>query len=979
LWAESPITPSGLHTQVSDPIIIGPNTQYNITGGTRPGGLSGTNLFHSFGDFNVPTNDIANFLNAGSVDLAGNPLAAGLPTSNILGTVTDVNPSIIFGTIQTNGTGGFGNANLFLMNPHGFLFGPNATVNVGGMVSFTTANYLRLAETGIFYADPAATSVLTSAPVAAFGFLGSNPAAISVQGSTLAVQPGQSIALVGGNQGFTYTNPDTDAHSTVPVPDGVTVTDGHLLAPGGQANIASVASPGEILTGTLAQAPNINGQSFGNLGAIQVLEQSVIDVSGNGGGTVLIRGGQFLLDNSTTSANVTGPGPIIAGVESIGRGIDIVVSQDVVIQNGAILETTVSGNASSIVKYSGVSVKADRIEILGSQDFENSPVTGIFSNVLQDSTGGSSGDIKLEANSILVREFGTFTTFLETATDGAGNSGNITLQTSGNLELDGVVFVNTFSLDSASGNAGNIELTSTQGNILITNGPFVSSQSGALGRGRVGSIAVNAPVGDILLTASVEFGPAATLFTAINGTEGGPGIGGIQLTAKNLTIENSGIQIDNFAPSQPGDLTVNLTGTLSMSGADIPSTLLTTTRRSAQSADLNITAPDILLADGSRVSTETYRDGNGGTLNIFTQHLELTSGAQITSGSIFNPNLFPGDPPETPSGAGGTITIQGLQSPAESVLIDGTDSGIFTNTEGTGAGGNVSVSATSVTLQNGGTISAATSGTAPTATGGSIVINATEDVTLTNSSSVTASSTGPGNTGNIQIDAGNQFVMANSSVTTEANQASGGTIKITTTPSGTVELTNSTISASVLDGTGGGGSVDIDPQYVLLQNSQILARATEGPGGNITITITNGGLFLPDANSVVSASSGNPALNGTVTIQSPNAPASGQIQPLGQSPLLATSLLNQHCAALAGGEFSSFTVAGRDSLPTEPGSWLASPLAMLNAGMERGVKAEGGKAEGEILEMPVLSLRQIAPAGFLTQAFAVEGLTSCQS
>ena len=148
----------------------------------------------------------------------------------------------------------------------------------------------------------------------------------------------------------------------------------------------------------------------------------------------------------------------------------------------------------------------------------------------------------------------------------------------------------------------------------------------------------------------------------------------------------------------------------------------------------------------------------------------------------------------------------------------------------------------------------------------------------------------------LQINAGSQFAMTNSTVTTEADHASGGAIKITTTPSGTVELSNSTISASVLNGTGGGGSVNIDPLYVLMQNSQILAQAVQGPGGNITINITNGGLFLPDANSTISASS-QFGVNGTVTIQSPNAPVSGQIQPLGKSPLLATSLLNQRCAA----------------------------------------------------------------------------------
>ena len=130
--AASPITGSGLNTQVSPPVPLpSGQTQYNITGGTRPGGASGTNLFHSFGDFNVPTNNIANFLND-----------SGLATSNILGRVTGGNISNIFGTIQTTG---FGNANLFLMNPAGFLFGPNATVNVGGMVSFT---FSRLSSTG---------------------------------------------------------------------------------------------------------------------------------------------------------------------------------------------------------------------------------------------------------------------------------------------------------------------------------------------------------------------------------------------------------------------------------------------------------------------------------------------------------------------------------------------------------------------------------------------------------------------------------------------------------------------------------------------------------------------------------------------------------------------------------------------------------------------------------------------------------------
>jgi large exoprotein involved in heme utilization and adhesion len=223
----------------------------------------------------------------------------------------------------------------------------------------------------------------------------------------------------------------------------------------------------------------------------------------------------------------------------------------------------------------------------------------------------------------------------------------------------------------------------------------------------------------------------------------------------------------------------------------------------------------------------------------------------------------------------------------------------------------------------------------------------------------------------------------------------------------TVLLTNSQINASVQGASETiGGNIVIDPQYVILLNSQILTQATQGQGGNIFITTS---LLLPDANSIISASS-QFGQNGTITIQSPIAPASGKIIPLPQKPLIATTLLSQRCAALAGGTFSSFTVAGRDSLPAEPGSWLSNPLALTTLSGGTGLAANG-EAEGVVQgerreaggegerqrderemhewrerqeaggegETPILSLRQIAPPGFLTQAFAVDGSAGCTS
>ena len=60
-----------------------------------------------------------------------------------------------------------------------------------------------------------------------------------------------------------------------------------------------------------------------------------------------------------------------------------------------------------------------------------------------------------------------------------------------------------------------------------------------------------------------------------------------------------------------------------------------------------------------------------------------------------------------------------------------------------------------------------------------------------------------------------------------------------------------------------------------------------------------------------------------------------------------------------------------------------APLAALSVDARPAVRGEGlaGMPPGASLggEPALLSLRQIAPAGFLTQAFAVDVSTSCQS
>jgi filamentous hemagglutinin family protein len=984
--AAAPITPSGLNTQISAPVTL-PNgqTQYNITGGTRPGG--GTNLFHSFGDFNVPTNNIANFLND-----------SGLATSNILGRVTLGNPSIIYGTIQTNGPGGFGNANLFLMNPAGFLFGPNATLNVGGMVAFTSADYLKLADGGRFNANPNAipTDILTAAPVASFGFLGSNPGAITVQGSQLSVTPGQSISLVGGNI--------TIQSGTLE--DG-TVRPARLSAPGGQINLASVTSPGEILLPNLQFAPNINGQSFTAMGNISLSQGALLDVSADAAGTVRIRGGELVIADATISANTgTSNGSPLAVDINLAGDLTFSDTRDVPAITGT---SSGFGNAGE-VQIVTANVKAVQVTT-PNPGFTGAPIIDSHS-----SSDGRAGDVSISTGNLTVTSPGP-KYFIDSGPQGNGHGGDITIIASNHIELKNA-YISTGTQQAEilglapSTSSGNLSITveslQANGAILDTHATtvfeetqsagnitlnirdiyMVNTQVNATAAGRGGAITINA---DRLITDN-------TLIQSFNILAPG---GGISFTGGILELTNgSNWSTSTLGDFKAGDILVNATGHVSLIGITgelgrfNPSGLFSNSLGGAgtqgAAGNIIVTTPRLTM-QGGRINTSTATSGTGGNVTINAGVIEM-------SGEFPNPDFggFFGITNIHPSGiftqtvgsefCSGPCGNAGNINITTASLQMGAGSQIDSGTTNTGYGGDITIQAAnqismSGTLSDGSPVGvfSRTIGADPgSGNGGKITLSSGQSVTISDGAAISASSIGPGNTGNIQINAGNTFTMTNSSVTTQANQASGGIIKITTNPSGTVQLTNSSISASVLDGTGGGGSVNIDPQFVILQNSQILAQAVQGPGGNISIT-TN--LLLPDATSVISASS-QFGQNGTITIQSPISPASGKIMPLSQRPLLPTALLSQRCAALAGGEFSSFTVAGRDNLPAEPGGWLSSPLALSasKSGVDTQTEASSGTIEDEQAEEPpLLSLRQIAPPGFLTQAFAVDWSAGCTS
>ncbi|MBD1930619.1 MULTISPECIES: CHAT domain-containing protein [Cyanophyceae] len=181
--------------------VITPNGNLiNISGGNLSG--DGVNLFHSFTEFGIRSNEIANFLSNPNI-------------GNILSRVTGGKASIINGLIQVTG----GNSNLFLLNPSGIIFGPKAILNVPGDFTATTANGIGFNRDWFSAIGTNNYAALVGNPNS-FAFTINQPGAIINAGS-LAVGAGQNLTLLGGT----------------------VISTGKLVAPGG--NIIVAAVPGE--------------------------------------------------------------------------------------------------------------------------------------------------------------------------------------------------------------------------------------------------------------------------------------------------------------------------------------------------------------------------------------------------------------------------------------------------------------------------------------------------------------------------------------------------------------------------------------------------------------------------------------------------------------------------------------------------------------------------------------------------------------
>jgi filamentous hemagglutinin family protein len=812
-------------------------------------GLSaGPNLFQSFGTFNVGTGDTVDF-------------TANAGTQNVIARVTGGSASSIDGTIESDAP------NFFLLNPAGVMFGANAQVNLTGAFTVSTANYAKLSDGTIFYADtqhPINDAGLTSAPISAFGFLtvaGQTPAPISFLGTQFTNAGG--IHVIGGN---------------------LTLDQGaRLLAPGGDLTLFSAASSGEVpftLSSPGSGFASATTTSFGNI-TIQNQSTAAID-SAQGGGSIVIRGGKMVVDNSTISSANSGSNP--------GGAISVQANQLDVQSGGAITASTSAGGSAGNVTIQANALTIDNSGNTGVTD------SGIYSQSLGGSTGNS-GDISLDISSSLTLLDGGQ---ISAAADGSGNEGNATVQ-AGSLAMQSTP--NAF-VPGIAGNNVTIDVSgvmSLDNYSIIANEGNIDLQAGSLDMSGIDSqIATgggSTAIVDVSVRGSLNMtnGSIAAVSTGYADTHGG--CGSVEVHAQNLTMNTtsghvSGITAQDIAfdgtnETQAGNVTVTVDDTLSLLGFSQIESSVAAIRTS---------------------STEPLGSGNAGRVSVTAKNL-LIDGTGNTSvpsfSSITRTGIFSASLAAAPALEAGFVDNAGNVLVNVTGLLAITGKGeIGAETETAGLGGNVTIHAGDLYLSNGSvTAEAQASGN-----GGTISIT-TPGLDLTDGAKIAASSVSS-NAGDILLNVENLKVTDGSAITASAGDDGGS---ITADIGNLFYLDDATVETSASGGpTTVGGNITIDPVLLVLDQGLISASDPDGSGGKINITADN---YL-NQSTPITATGG--VSNGSVTITTPDLNLSGSLLPLPAVLVTDENRLKESCARSINHEYSSLIVVGRGGTESAP-------------------------------------------------------------
>ncbi|AFZ23095.1 filamentous hemagglutinin family N-terminal domain protein [Cylindrospermum stagnale PCC 7417] len=487
-------------------------TQENIT--TITGGtLAGSNLFHSFEQFSVPDKGIAEFQYIGQVQ-------------NIISRVTGNSISHIYGTLKADGI------NLFLINPNGIVFGPNASLQIGGSFVASTASSVNFEDgTKFSTTEPQTTPLLTVSVPIGLQF-GATAAPIRNESQVgLQVEPSKTLALLGGD---------------------VTLEGGNLTAPSGRIELGSVAANSLVKLTSTDQSWNLGYEGVQNFQNIQLIERisddskipSVVNTNGPDGGSIQVQGKEVLL---------SGHNVFLRSVTRVGIGKDITITAEkLIVENGA----RISNNSIGTGSAGNLTVNAsESVELIGSTT-EQGGLTGLFS--ITGSTGNA-GNITIKTRKLRIQDEARLSAESSAVSDSntrlvlaEGNAGNITVNALESVELagKGQLFASTLY----KGDAGIVNITT--GKLIVRDGALINVGVAANDLKTTSNLATP---GQINVTARSILLDNGGVLQA--GSSSGPG-GNITLQVQDLLLMRRESQISASAgaanaPGNGGNITIN--------------------------------------------------------------------------------------------------------------------------------------------------------------------------------------------------------------------------------------------------------------------------------------------------------------------------------------------------------------------------------------------------------------------------------------
>ncbi|NJN62018.1 MAG: filamentous hemagglutinin N-terminal domain-containing protein [Coleofasciculaceae cyanobacterium RL_1_1] len=621
-----------------------------VIGGGTP---AGSNLFHSFESFSLPTGSIAQFQNE-------------LGIRNIMARVTGGQVSTIDGVLSANSA-----ANLFLVNPAGIVFGEHAELAIGGSFVATSAAGVEFADGLIFTSEvdaesTTATLLSVNVPIGLqMGCIGvdigtdqaegvSTPGSIQVLGSGnldstpdltlgLTSAPGQTLVLVGGD---------------------VTIAGGSLASLGGQVALASVRSG----TVGLSVTPSAVG----------------LDVT-------TTTAGEFGTISLTDAASVFVPTvvePATSGIRLIGGEIAI---------DGSRVVTMAIGEATA----GSITIKASQSLQLGGSLAVAPFSAEIVSQVASGATGHG-GKIDVVASELTIADGAR----LASVNLGVGQAGDVTVDV-GQLAIAGF-----FLPEAIAANGGMVDpeqLRQTDSNDLLEHSTQsrISSENFSSGAGGAIDVAANsmafAAGGQIMSLAGREAtgdgGAIAVVASQIDGTGAMP----------SNPLITGGIGSYTTGAARSGDVTIAANRIALTEGSN----LFSWTQGSGDSGDLTIQSQEFfasgrettLIPLRAGILSASLGSGRSGDIEVDIDQIELTQVAQISS--VVASSFFGQPVPKAGTGQAGQLTIR-----SDTLLMADSNSegqvpflGSFTFSSG--AGGNVDVSARQIMLSSGSKIGSA--------------------------------------------------------------------------------------------------------------------------------------------------------------------------------------------------------------------------------------------------------------------------------